>query len=1809
MQKITAGSGYEYLTRNVARLDGTHEARPSLASYYTEKGETPGRWVGTGLPGLDLLAEGDPVTAEQMWNLFAVGYHPLAEQMQDRAAANPDSTRAQIEAAARLGNPFKTYTEVSPFRTEVARRLNQINTQAGRRRDAALPPEVRARVRTEVATEMFLDEYHRPPHDARELAGHVAKLSRQQTTAVAGFDITFSPVKSVSTLWALAEPALAARIEQAHNQAVADALRTIETTALYTRLCAGGVRQVDVRGLVGAAFTHRDSRAGDPDLHTHVAIANKVQTVTDGRWLAIDGRVLLKAIVTISETYNTALERHLTETIGVRFAARSRADGRRPVREIVGVDPALNQRWSTRRQRIESRRAELATAFQQGHGRPPSPVEAIALAQQATLETRDAKHEPRSLPEQRATWHAEARQVLGSEEAIAAMVQAAVGHQTGPGLRPDEAWITATARTVIATVEGSRSTWQRWHVQAEALRRIRDAGVPSTLIEPTLDQVVDAALTRLSMPLARPNDGIAEPRILRRADGTSQYTVAGAALYTSSRVLAAEQALVAAAGRHDGFTISPAHVAVALAESAANGTTLNPGQTALVEAMATSGARVQAAIAPAGSGKTTAMRALTQAWTDGGGTVLGLAPSAAAAAQLRDQTGATTETLAKLVWNLEHHTPDPAFDRIDPTTLVIIDEAGMADTITLHTVVQHALERGASVRLIGDDQQLAAIGAGGVLRDIEATHGVLRLDELVRFQDPAEAAASLALRQGRPEALGFYLDQQRVHVGDLATMTDDVFNDWLHDQEHGRDALMLAPTRDLVADLNQRARTHRLAGQHPGIEVTLADGNTASAGDTIITRVNNRQLRTSSTDFVKNGDRWRILATHPDHGLHVQHTRTHRTVHLPASYVAESVELGYASTIHTAQGISVDVTRGVLTGAESRQLLYTMMTRGRHANHAYLTVVADGNEHSTLAPETLNPLTPTDMLEGVLARDDTPASATTQARLTADPRARLADAANRYADAVSVAAHNTADPDLERHLTRRADDLLPGLTTCDAWPTLLNQLVLINADGRDPIQVLHTVGGISLHAAHDPAAVLAARLDLTNGRRRGPLPWLPGIPDELAHHPQWGPYLTARRALVSELADQVRDHTLTATMSPVWVSEGTWTPSTATVCDVEVWRAATGVDPADLRPTGERQHTAASLRHQKKLDRRLHEDRSPALAEWGPLLRQLAPTISTDPYLPQLARRLAHLSSQGVAVRTLLTQAVDVGALPDDHPAGALWYRLSRDLDHTQRAAPDHDPARWLPDLNARLGEHADAYTASPWWPNLLDAVERGLQRGWTLDALLDHPHQSCEQLLDHVAHLAGAHEPDPTEPEATDRPDDLWDGYQPTDPILIATPGEEPQPPAAVDEPASAADLAGAWDDNDLTLEALIRQSLPALEPTPADLQLMFAHADQWRDSPVTQARLEQVNTLASDFYASCLQRPGGWPRAYLAGRFGIDVAGHPDIRPGYAPHGWTTLVNHLRTLGVTDTEMLTAGVATRTRDGRLIDRFRDRIVLPILHNQAVLGFVGRRHPQRTDDDKAGPKYLNTPETPLFPQGHQLYGTSSLLADPHRVPVLVEGPFDAHAVTLASNGHHVGLAPLGTSLTPTQAAQLAGYERTPIVATDADAAGRLAAERDYWLLTPHGLDPRVAHLPAGTDPAQLVGQQQAHVLLHALRTARPLADLLTHERVTNLAAARAAVEAVSVLAAQPPHRWEPGVQDLARRLDLPAGYLRSALKQHVRAWNTDPRRAADQHLGRLGDVKARLTPARQVVDTSPPPTNRYERIPASTPRNRSVRR
>jgi hypothetical protein len=366
----------------------------------------------------------------------------------------------------------------------------------------------------------------------------------------------------------------------------------------------------------------------------------------------------------------------------------------------------------------------------------------------------------------------------------------------------------------------------------------------------------------------------------------------------------------------------------------------------------------------------------------------------------------------------------------------------------------------------------------------------------------------------------------------------------------------------------------------------LADGNRASVGDVIITRTNDRRLRLTATDWVKNGDRWTVSQVGKHGDLTVRHARSHRTVRLPAGYVQTSTGLGYATTIHAAQGVTADTMHGLVTGQESRQQLYTMLTRGRTANHLYLQVVGDGDLHTVIRPETIAPRTPTEILQQILDRDETPSSATSLLREFNDPAARLFDAVQRYTDGLIVAAEHLVGPQIVGALDAHADKIVPDITSEPSWPTLRARLLALAADtGEHPLLHLQTAAaGRELYTAVDMAAVLERRLPEAAPTDPGPLPWLSGIPEALHDHHVWGEYLAKRSQLVIELATQVRDCASQNSEEPIWAPPGSH-PSVALICEVEVWRAAVGVDPQDPRPTGAGQLQTASALWQQNLDR------------------------------------------------------------------------------------------------------------------------------------------------------------------------------------------------------------------------------------------------------------------------------------------------------------------------------------------------------------------------------------------------------------------------------------------------------------------------------------------------------------------------------------------------------------------------------------------------------------------------------------------------
>jgi DNA primase catalytic core len=793
-----------------------------------------------------------------------------------------------------------------------------------------------------------------------------------------------------------------------------------------------------------------------------------------------------------------------------------------------------------------------------------------------------------------------------------------------------------------------------------------------------------------------------------------------------------------------------------------------------------------------------------------------------------------------------------------------------------------------------------------------------------------------------------------------------------------------------------------------------------------------------------------------------------------------------------------------------------------------------------------------------------------------------------------VAAEDLAGPERVEALNSAAEHLVPGLIDEPAWPSLRSHLLLLAAHGTDPVaQLAAAAGRRELNSADDRAAVLDWRLDDTGHRNtgRGPLPWLPGIPPELGDHPVWGNYLAARCDLVRTLANQVKA-TVADTNPPAWVMQCGTVVSSRVIADVQVWRAATQVSPEDGRPTGPLQLQKAARTWQRHLDRQVAGDRSPGLQEWGWLLNQLSPHLTQDPFAPMLADRLAAISRAGVHARQLLGSAITAGGpLPDDHAAAAVWWRISRHLTPTV-AAQAETSHTFTTVRSTRLAEligadRADSLQASRWWPALVTAVDHALQRGWRLDDLLGAAGipdagsvDAAQALVWRISLLADPMSTDePGEPAFSAAPLEPWNNAEPPSVEIAFGPRDDiTATPADTTDAVSSGPADRDWVEPDLAVAALVRGVAGPPEQTDTDVNRMFTRAMAWQECPISRDRMIKINQMALSYFRS--QFPSSWGHQYLADRFGQDLTNDVRFRPGQAPAGWTGLINHLRSRGVTSDEMTAAGVASVTRTGRLIDRFRDRVMFPIIHNGEILGFVGRRHPDRTDTDRGGPKYLNTADTPLFHKGAQLFGANEVDLAAGGVPVIVEGPMDAIAVTLAGGGRYIGVAPLGTSLTDAQASHLAAIGKNPIVATDADIAGRVAAERDFWILTAYRLDPRYALLPDGSDPAGLLALHGPAALTTVLDQARPLGDELINERLASLPPDQARLEAARVVAARPPECWDQGSNTISSHLNVPLPAVRRTLLAHVKEWNIDPRRAAANSLHSVNDVKRRLAEA-----------------------------
>jgi conjugative relaxase-like TrwC/TraI family protein len=776
--------------------------------------------------------------------------------------------------------------------------------------------------------------------------------------SVRGYDATFSAPKSVSLLWALGDERIQNEVLEAHDQAVDAALGWIESHA-HTRVRRNGhVVCVDAEGLVVGVFRQHTSRRLDPQLHTHAVIANRVRA-PDGRWLALDARTIKIDQRSVSALYHANLRSELTGRLGVEW--RHPENG---IAEIEGISDQVLAEFSQRTRDVNRRNAEKQERFRETKRRNPTAKERWRLEREAVLDSRPAKPHGIVLSGFRDDWQ---QRTLDLGYDPVRLVRQALTRR----LEATDIGQTVADRIVEAAIESLGERQSSWR-PAELVRELA-AALPTTTAVASSD--LTATLDQLAVELADSRCVDISRRIPagveRRRDGRPITEAAVDRVLTIRSILDEEEELTARAQhRRDQVRTRRRPRTIRFTGD------LSPGQEEAVAAVAGDYA-LELIVGPAGAGKTTMLAKAKLNLALQGRRVFGVAPTAAAAEVIASETGMRADTLDKLLTEHSHPTrpPDPVFDLSRGTT-VVVDEAATASTPSLAALFRLADHKNWRLVLVGDPRQFSAVGRGGMFSHLVDIHGAVELDQVHRFGHAWEQEASLRLRTGEPSALVKYDRRGRLHGGTLDQMETDIITTWEKARSRGDTVALMANNTDTVAHLNRlsqetRIRSKELDQAGPQIR---SGGRRLLVGDEVVTRRNDRTLRTDQNLMVKNRDHWTITSIHRDRNVTI--TGRTGTIRLPAEYVTEHVELGYAQTSYATQGRTVDVGLLLVDSPIDSHSVYTAMTRGRDANHAY--VVTDDNQTSL------------DVLTQALARDwiDQPAVAR-RLDLNHDPKEQI----------------------------------------------------------------------------------------------------------------------------------------------------------------------------------------------------------------------------------------------------------------------------------------------------------------------------------------------------------------------------------------------------------------------------------------------------------------------------------------------------------------------------------------------------------------------------------------------------------------------------------------------------------------------------------------------------------------------------------------------------------------------------------------------------------------------------------------------------
>lgn len=690
------------------------------------------------------------------------------------------------------------------------------------------------------------------------------------------FDFTLSVPKSVSLLWALGDDRMATEVVAAVETANRVALEFLEREACGVRRGHAGVEHLPGDGFVTASFRHGTSRAGDPQLHIHNLIAN-LSVGPDGRWSAINSELVFRWGFATSHVFECVLRSELAGRIGTLYTPLEQGTC-----DIAGIPAEVREAFSQRRSQIVEYMEERGMTSRRA-------------GEIANLQTRKSKDRERDEPTLRAEWRQRVDQ-FGFDLSTLMLV-------------PRPVVLDVADETIAAFLTDADATFQRHDVYV-AVARLAGEGA-------TLAQI----------------DG----RIGSFLSGPAVVALREGELWTTPEILALEQRSVATAAAGVGARAGVARPDAIEAAIAAR-PSLGEEQAAMVRSICGSGNRYDTVIGRAGAGKTFTLDAARQAWEASGFRMIGTAPSARAAQELR--AGATIESTSadRLLTALAQ-----GRQRLDEHTIVVVDEAGMLGTRRLAALLDYVEQTNAKLVAIGDPKQLPEIDAGGLFAGIARRNGYIQLTENRRQRDPEERATLSDLRAGRVADAVERMDRhgQLITAPNADQLRDALVGDWFELRERGADVAIMARRRDDTTDLNDRARQVLIANGELTHTVMSAGDTEFAIGDRVVAHRNRYDLG------ILNAERATVIGTRGDRLLldvDVGVDGAERRVAIPVDYIAEGhLTHGYAATIHKNQGITCDAALVLGDDALFAELGYSALTRGRDLNRLYL--VRNEREH------------------------------------------------------------------------------------------------------------------------------------------------------------------------------------------------------------------------------------------------------------------------------------------------------------------------------------------------------------------------------------------------------------------------------------------------------------------------------------------------------------------------------------------------------------------------------------------------------------------------------------------------------------------------------------------------------------------------------------------------------------------------------------------------------------------------------------------------------------------------------------------------